>query len=46
MEKDHLPTKRVIKNLQNYLKIYKRLKPWARVPIAASLCPSGGHVYR
>ena len=42
MEKYHLPIKRVVKNLR----INQRLKPWARVAIAVSLCPSGGHLYR
>ena len=43
MEKDHLPIKKVVKNLRNQP---KRLKPWAHVPIAVSSCPVGGHMYR
>ena len=42
MEKDHLPIKRAVKNLQ----INQRLKPWARFAIAASLCPCGGHMHK
>ena len=42
MEKDHLPIKRVV----GIYEINQRLKPWARVPIDVSLCPSGGHMYR
>ena len=40
MERDHLPIKRVVNQIN------QRLKPWARVLIAVSLCPSGGHMYR
>ena len=42
MEKDHLSIKTVVK----YLKINKRLKLWARVPIAISSCPAVVHMYR
>ena len=42
MEKDHLTVKKVVKNYETN----QRLKSWARVPIAVSLCPSGGHMYR
>ena len=42
MEKDHLPIQKVVKNLPNK----QRPKSWARVRIAVSSCPSGGHMYR
>ena len=42
MAKDHL-------SIRKELKIYKinqRLKLWAYVPIAVSLCPAAAHIYR
>ena len=42
MERDHLPIKKAVKIYE----INQRLKPWARVPIAVSSCPAGGHMYR
>ena len=42
MEKYHLPIKKVVKNYE----INQRLKPWARISIAVSLCPARGHMYR
>ena len=41
METD-LPIKKVVKIYE----INQRLNPWAHVPAAVSLCPSGGHMYR
>ena len=39
MEKDHLSIKKVVKNL-------RKLKFWARVPIAVSSSPAAAHRYR
>ena len=39
MKKDHLPIKKLAKNIQ-------RSKLWARVPKSVSSCPTAAHMYR
>ena len=41
--KYYLSIKKIVKDLRNQINL--RLKLWARVPIAVSLCPAAAHMY-
>ena len=43
MEKYYLSIKKIVKDLRNQINL--RLKLWARVPMAVSLCPAAAHMY-